>query len=322
MLRLITSTSAAARLAAAAHALTTRLPSEEILVIGASRGAADDLTRAVTRRAGATFGVIRFSLTELAARAAAVQLAGPRRAPGSQAAAEAIAARAVFEARAADELEYFAPVAALPGFPKALARTTHELRLGQVDADRLDAAGAAGADLRRLLARIDEQRGRAGVDDRAALFAQASRAWRSGRVRWAAMPVVLLDVTIDSRAERDFIAAIAAAAPDLLAAALDVAAVRDPQHELAIDLDAWLRQEVPWTDGSLPLGWLLRQVGDALLPDRMRQKTPVVTEGTLRSQAVIDALGELALCLCRLAEATMGADLKAAVEAPPAQAAQ
>jgi CRISPR/Cas system-associated exonuclease Cas4 (RecB family) len=221
MLRIVTSTSAAARLAAAAHALATRLPSQETLVIGASRGAADDLTRAVTRRAGATFGVIRFSLTELAARAAALQPAGPRRAPGSQAAAEAIAARAVFEASAAAELEYFAPVATLPGFPKALARTTHELRLGQVDPDRLEAAGAAGADLTRLLARIAEQRARAAVDDRAALFAQASRAWNAGRVRWAGMPVVLLDVTIDSRAERDFIAAVAAAAPDLLATVPD-----------------------------------------------------------------------------------------------------
>src|SRR5205085_9431195 len=123
----------------------------------------------VTRRAGATFGVIRFSLTELAARAAAVPQAGSRRAPGSQAAAEAIAARAVFEARAAAELEYFAPVAALPGFPKALARTTYELRLGQVDPERLETAGAAGADLARLLARIGEQRTRAGVDDRPAL---------------------------------------------------------------------------------------------------------------------------------------------------------
>src|SRR5437763_972488 len=118
MLRIVTSTSAAARLAAAARALTNRLPSQETLVIGASRG-------------------------------------------------------------------------------------------------------AAPADLARLLARIGEQRAHAGVDDRAALFAQAARAWRSGRVRWAGMPVVLLDVTIDSRAERDFIAAIAAAAPDLLATVPD-----------------------------------------------------------------------------------------------------
>lgn len=111
-------------------------------------------------------------------------------------------------------------------------------------------------------------------------------------------------------------------APQLLAAAFDVAAARDPQHELAIDLDAWLRQEVPWTDGTLPIGWLLRQIGEALLPDRMRQKTSVMDEDVLRSPAVIDAVGRLALCLCRLAEATMSADLKAAVAPPTEQAAQ
>lgn len=111
-------------------------------------------------------------------------------------------------------------------------------------------------------------------------------------------------------------------APQLLAAAFDVAAARDPQHELAIDLDAWLKQEVPWTDGMLPVGWLLRQIGEALLPDRMRQKTSVMAEDVLRSPAVAEAVGHLALCLCRLAEATMSADLKAAVAPPTELAAQ
>ena len=110
-------------------------------------------------------------------------------------------------------------------------------------------------------------------------------------------------------------------APDLLAAAFDVVAMRDPQHELAIDLDAWLRQEVPWIDGSLPIGWLLRQVDEALLPNRMRQRTSAISEDVLRSPVVVGALGRLALCLCRLAEATMSADLRAAVEAPTEQAA-
>jgi hypothetical protein len=109
---------------------------------------------------------------------------------------------------------------------------------------------------------------------------------------------------------------------DLLASALDVASVRDPQHQLAIDLDAWLRHDVAWTDGSLPLGWLLRQMDDALQADRLRSATPVVSDETLHVPSVVEALGELALCLCRLAEATMGADLKAAVEPPKAQAAQ
>src|SRR5437870_7877994 len=53
-----------------------RQPAAEAVIIGASRGAADDLARRVARQAGATFGLTRFSLTELAARAAAQRVAG------------------------------------------------------------------------------------------------------------------------------------------------------------------------------------------------------------------------------------------------------
>jgi hypothetical protein len=53
-------------------------------------------------------------------------------------------------------------------------------------------------------------------------------------------------------------------------ASFDVALARDPGHQLAMDLDAWLRHDVPWLNGaSLPLGWLLRQT-DALSPSRLR----------------------------------------------------
>jgi len=142
MLRIISSTSAARRLDAAHLFLARRPPAAEVTIIGASRGAADDFVRAAARTAGATFGLSRFSLTELAARAAAIHLSGTRRIPGTQAGAEAIAARAVFDAVNADELEYFAPVASMPGFSKALARTLHELRLAGVEAVRLQADDA------------------------------------------------------------------------------------------------------------------------------------------------------------------------------------
>jgi len=52
-----------------------------------------------------------------------------RRMPGTQAGAEAMAARAVFDALAARELEYFEPVARMPGFSKALARTMNCARV-------------------------------------------------------------------------------------------------------------------------------------------------------------------------------------------------
>ena len=109
MLRVFTATSATARLNAAADFLADRPPSSEVVIVGASRGAADDFARAIARRAGATFGLMRFSLTELAARAAAVRLAGASRAPLTQAGAEATAARVVFDALGAERARILRP---------------------------------------------------------------------------------------------------------------------------------------------------------------------------------------------------------------------
>ena len=87
-----------------------------MLIVSATRGAADDLARDLARREAATFGLHRFSLAQLAARLAATRLAAAGLAPATSLAAQAIAARAVFDARTAGALEYFAPVAWMPGF--------------------------------------------------------------------------------------------------------------------------------------------------------------------------------------------------------------
>jgi hypothetical protein len=236
MFRIVCSTSSARRLDAAHAFLAAHRPAASITIIGASRGAADDFVRAAARRSGATFGLSRFSLTELAAHVALVHQSGLRRLPGTSAGVEAIAARATFDAMVAGELEYFAPVATTPGFPKALARTLHELRLAGIDSARLDArltpdAVAAGrdaatshpanADIGCLLARVEEQLSRAGVDDRAALFRAAAGACRSGATGWSSPALVLLDVPIDSAAERDFVAALVEQAPDVIATVPD-----------------------------------------------------------------------------------------------------
>jgi len=222
MLRVLTSTSAAARLAAAREFLSQRPSAAEAVIVSASRGAADDLARALAFESGASFGLTRFSFTELAARAAAESVTAGRRLPGTQASTEATAARAAFDATEAGELEYFAPVARLPGFPKALARTLHELRLARVDRDALAGSSARGlADLASLLDRFEEALSHAGVDDRAALFARAAAACRAGLVRWARLPILCLDVPFDSRAERTLIEALAATSPAVLATVPD-----------------------------------------------------------------------------------------------------
>src|SRR6266849_4789625 len=115
MIRAVTSTSAAIRLHAVRAFLAARPAASESVIVGASRGAADDVARTIALQSGATFGLTRCSLIELAARA-------------------------VFEAVRAGELAYFAPVAAMPGFPKAVARTVHELRLAGIDHERLSGA--------------------------------------------------------------------------------------------------------------------------------------------------------------------------------------
>jgi ATP-dependent helicase/nuclease subunit B len=215
MIRVVTSTSAAARIGAA-RAFLQQLPvATEALVVGATRGAADDLVREIARGAGATFGFTRLSLTEFAAHAARAGSIEGRRAPATHAAAEAVAARAVFECAAG--LTYFTPVASMPGFSRALARTVHELRLAGIDSSSLAGRDEATADIGLLLARIEHEFGRAAMDDRAALFRAATAAVASGLVPWAGCPIVLLDVPLDAAVERDFIAALAARAPSVLA---------------------------------------------------------------------------------------------------------
>ena len=217
MLRIITSTSASARLDQARRFLQSHPSPAEVVIIGASRGAADDLARRLAVDRGATFGITRVSLTELAARSAAVQLAGVRRTPGTQAGAEAAAARAVFDAAAEGEMEYFGPVARMPGFPKALSRTIHELRLAGVAGADLDSRSAAVRDVGHLLGRIERQLHQTSITDRAELFRLAARACEDGHVRWAVLPLVLLDVTLDSTAERAFVAALVRRSPAVLA---------------------------------------------------------------------------------------------------------
>ena len=218
-LRIITSTSAAARLSAARLFLQQLPVATEALVVSATRGAADDFVREIARERGATFGLTRLSLTEFAAHAARAGSAGGRRAPATHAAAEAVAARAVFECMG--NLTYFTPVAGMPGFSKALARTVHELRLAGIDAAALAGGDAATADVGLLLARVEDEFSRAAVDDRAALFRAATTAVAAGQVPWADGPIILLDVPLDAEVERGFIAALAARAPSMLATVPD-----------------------------------------------------------------------------------------------------
>jgi hypothetical protein len=180
-----------------------------VWLVGASRGAVDDLARSIAAQAGASIGLHRFSLTQLAVRLAAPVLAEQGLAPVTYLGTEAVAARATFEAQRDAALAYFAPVARTPGFPRALARTLQEIRLAQVDPDRLGALPLGGPDLAALLERFDEQFASASATDRTTLFIAATRALHLDAAdRGAREALLLLDVPIDSLVELDFIKAL------------------------------------------------------------------------------------------------------------------
>src|SRR5262250_2206983 len=147
MLELLQSASGADRLRAASEFLAEFSPGTEVLIVAASRGAADDLVRRISNRRSATFGLHRFTLTQLAARLAAPALSARGLATCTQLSAEAVATRAAFEALRSDRIPFFAPVARCPGFGRTLAATLNELRGAGVDAHALAGLDAPADEL-------------------------------------------------------------------------------------------------------------------------------------------------------------------------------
>ncbi|HZW75945.1 MAG TPA: hypothetical protein VFF43_20510, partial [Caldimonas sp.] len=192
-------------------------PAAETLIVSSSRGAADDLAREIARTRGATFGLYRFSLTQLAARLAAPRLARARLSPTTALGVQAVAARALFDAERDGSLDYFAPVAGMPGFPRALARTLEELALALVAPARVRGAIDVGADLADLFERFDAQFQSAAAVDRAAFLGAATEAAADrapGAHPYASCRLVLLDVAIANAVECAFVDALVARTAD------------------------------------------------------------------------------------------------------------
>jgi ATP-dependent helicase/nuclease subunit B len=217
MLQAVVSTSARERLEAAHRYLDRFGPAAEIVVMAATREAADDFCRAAAAGRGATFGLHRFTLGQFAARTAGAALAARGLSPSTPLGAEALAARAAFEVRRRAPLAYLEPVAACPGFPRALSATLQELREAGIGRDAVAALSAPGPDLARLLEEHERQLAEGGVGDRATLLAETARLLRAGAAGpLTGLPVLLLDVRIASQAERAVLAALADTATDVL----------------------------------------------------------------------------------------------------------
>ena len=273
MARAVSSTSSRARIQAALAFLTQHTADAELTIVAASRGAADELARALVAARGATFGVSRYGFNELVARLAAPVLARARVAPASPLSLEAVAARASFEQ--ADDLRYFEPVARMPGFPRSVARTLGELALAGVEAGRLAALGDSGADLADLERGLRAETERSGLVGRADVLRAASAAVATSSLVAAGRPLVLLDVPIDGPLETALVGALLVRAGSaLFTVAADDRATTDALKTLDVPVDArarWRRRRRARTAGHVPVldrgaaGGRGRRVGAAVL---------------------------------------------------------
>ncbi len=215
---LLCSRSSSSLLDRAAEFLRTHSPDSEVLILGPTRTAANELALAAFEHG--CQGVHALTLTQLAAQLAAQPMGRQSLAPISRLGIEALAARIVHTAQSAGQLAYFSPVALTPGFGRALARTIAELRLNHVTAAGLLPAGAPGVDLARLLTLYEQELAQRSLADLPILLQLASEEAQRGTHRLLKLPLILLDIRLDSASHKQFLAAVAAKSPAILATAI------------------------------------------------------------------------------------------------------
>ncbi|MGH7914419.1 MAG: PD-(D/E)XK nuclease family protein, partial [Candidatus Binataceae bacterium] len=214
---IVCSPRAAHRLEEASRWLQQLDASAEVMVLAQRQPAADDLVRALSAQR-TLFGVHRMTPGRLLGMLCAERLFRDSLVPAAGLGAEAVAARAIYKLADTGALGYFAPVADRPGFPRALARTLGEVRLAGICAHELAALDAIGAPLAAMLSQFEAELHDARLVDRAAMLTLATAIVNADPPpRYAAMPILMLDVGVGSVLEREWYVALAARAPAMLA---------------------------------------------------------------------------------------------------------
>jgi ATP-dependent helicase/nuclease subunit B len=202
----------------AAAFLAARAGASEVVVIAPTRAAANEL--ALLTFPGGCQGVHTLTLTQLAVNLSAQPLGRQSLAPISRLGIEALAARIVYAAQRAGSLRYFAPVVQTPGFARAAAKTITELRLQNVTPPELASTGAPGRDLAHLLNLYQQELEQRSLADLADLLRLATEEASQNQHRFTGLPLVLLDVAVESQSHEKFVASLVEKSPAVLATAI------------------------------------------------------------------------------------------------------
>ncbi len=199
----------------AANFLSTHAGQCEILILAPTRAAAHEL--AVTAFQHGSQGIHAFTLIQLAAHLAAQPMGRRSLAPISRLGIEAIATRIVNAAHRAKKLGYFSPVAQTPGFPRALAHTIAELRLQSIPARDFLSTGPPGQDLAHLMQLYEHELEQRSLADLPMLLSFAAEEAATNASRFTGLPILLLDLTVESQSHAKLLAALIEKSPNVLA---------------------------------------------------------------------------------------------------------
>jgi ATP-dependent helicase/nuclease subunit B len=197
--------------------LENRTATEQVLIVGATPDASNELARKVAREKGAAFGWHRLTLPQLAFAIAAPLLAARGLSPLSRVGTGALVARLVHRMNVEGRLNHYRSVVTTPGFPRAIAGVIAELRLAKISPDIV---GACSPNLEPLIRAFEFALKEAGVTDWPgvlSLATEAANAVGSDRPRLIGLPTLILDVPIGNEAEFVFVESLTAAATEVLA---------------------------------------------------------------------------------------------------------
>ena len=230
--------------------LATRDSAEELLILGASLNAANELARSMAKLKGAAFGWHRLTLAQLAASIALPQLTERGLASITAIGTEAAVTRLVHRLRTEGRVGRFAPIAHTPGFPRAIASVMTELRLSRLSPQ---VVAAVAPDVAALLAEYEAELSEMLLTDWPGVLALATEG--ACAHHFSSLPLLLLDVSVESEAELVFLRTLAANAPEIFATV--PAADRPTLARLEDDL-GWRVEDLDLDPGAIVDAALVR----------------------------------------------------------------
>jgi ATP-dependent helicase/nuclease subunit B len=239
----VVSSSASHRRIAISRAwLEARAPAEEVLIVGATPDAANELARIVAQTKGAAFGYHRMTLARLAVTLARAALAARSAVPLGRVGVEAVANRVVHKLAEAGELGRYASLANGPGFARAIASVITELRLEQIAPD---AVVDLASDLSPILRAYEAELAEHGFTDwPGVLYLAAAAASDHGyRHQLLGLPTLLLDVPVTTASDLSLVRALCSRTSEILVTApasdsITLARLRTALETDIVDLDS------------------------------------------------------------------------------------